>query len=94
MTTPAAEALDTPKSLRARLGLSQADLAKRARVGLRTLCQVEAGREVRLGSVRAFAAVLGVTTADLVAAMERRRAQLIAGPLSRKRAHRAARKSA
>lgn len=80
---------ETPRSLRVRLGISQETLARRAGVAIRTLSQIENGRSVRLALVQRVASALDLETPQYVAAMERRAAQLKAGPLSRRRARRA-----
>jgi transcriptional regulator with XRE-family HTH domain len=69
METP----LDTPRSLRVRLGLRQEDLAVRAHVTTRTLTNLDAGRSVRTTSIKRVAVVLGVTPGTLLDAMERER---------------------
>lgn len=89
-TNDSATVLDTPRSLRVRIGLRAADLAGRARVSPRTVCEIEQGRDVRLGSIRAVAAALGVEPAALVVSMERQAAMRKSAPLFRARAHKRA----
>lgn len=81
--------LDTPRSLRARLGLHQDEVADRAQVSARTVTEIDAGRPVRIDSVRRVARVLGVSPGSLVDAMEREvqiRKSLRAFRLHRRRA--------
>lgn len=77
----------TPKSLRGRLGLTQAEVAKRASVTQRTVVDLEAGVDLRLDSFRALARALEVTTETLVAAhdVERERRASRKAPPPRKR---------
>lgn len=48
-------------------GLSQQVLATRAGVAQRTLARIEQGEDARLSTLDRIAAVLGLTTADLLA---------------------------
>ena len=66
--------IETPKSLRARHGLRQADLAEKAQVALRTVSEIDAGHDVSVRSIRRVARVLDVSPGLLVDAMERERA--------------------
>ena len=86
-TSERAQVLDTPRSLRVRLGLRASDVAKRARVAARTVCEIEQGRDVRLESLRAVAAALEVGAAVLLLSMERQAAMKKSAPLFRPRAH-------
>lgn len=72
MTTTATTGLaHTPATLRKLRDLSQETLARLAKVGLRTLREIEAGRpDTRLSTLRAIAAQLGVPLIDYVAAVE------------------------
>lgn len=65
--------LDTPKSLRIRLGLHQEELAERAPLSARTVTEIDAGRDVSLASIRRASRVLDVSPGTLVDAMERER---------------------
>jgi transcriptional regulator with XRE-family HTH domain len=85
-----AQSLDTPRSLRVRLGLRASDIAKRARVASRTVCEIEQGRDVRLESLRAVAAALEVDAAVLLHSMERQAAMKKSAPLFRPRTHKRA----
>lgn len=74
MTTPTsipiADLGHTPESLRALRGFSAAYLAERAKVGRSTVARIENGETtVNLGKVAKVAAVLRVTTSELVTAM-------------------------
>lgn len=66
--------LDTPKSLRVQRGLTQEEAAQLAHITQRTLTEIDAGRDVRLSSIRRYAKSLGVTEGALVDAMARERA--------------------
>jgi transcriptional regulator with XRE-family HTH domain len=61
----------TPKSLRVRMGLSQAELAARTggKVGTRAIRNIEQGHDCSLGSARALAAALRVPIQDFIAAV-------------------------
>lgn len=74
MTAEAPAILDTPRSLRVRLGLTQEVLARRARIMVRTLSTLERGDAVGLSVVRRAAAVLGTSAGYLVDSMENERA--------------------
>jgi transcriptional regulator with XRE-family HTH domain len=76
---------DTPKSLREREGLSQRQLAARARATVRTLSRFEQGESKSIQRIERVAGVLGVSAAHYVAAMVRRRAQRKAAPLLARR---------
>lgn len=67
-TTPLAH---TPATLRRLRGLSQRKLSKLAHVGVRTIREIEAGRDdVRVATIRSIAAQLGVSPLDYFAACE------------------------
>lgn len=80
-----AQASHTPASLRARLGLSQEQVADRAseiagsKVSTSTVRRLERGRSVGLDHLRAIAAALEVTVEVLIAAMDVERARRSAG---------------
>lgn len=95
METPVAH---TITSLRARLGLSQRELAEIAtaylekqqpgsRVSIMTVCRLEAGGRVVLDHAEAIAAGLGVTVDALIAAQKTQRGLRAARP-GAKRSHR------
>lgn len=65
----------TPKSLRARRGFSQLELAERSGVSDRTIRNLEDGLDVSLESVRALAAALDVEVPALIAAIDVERAR-------------------
>ena len=70
---PASEVLDTPRSLRVRLGLQQIDVADAAPMSVKTVCQIEAAGRVSVASVRKFAHVVRVTPGFVLDAMDRQR---------------------
>lgn len=78
---------DTPKSLRARLGLHQEELADRANVSARTMTEIDAGRDVRPSSIRRVSRVLGVTPGQLLDAMDRERVLRRSRSMFRARLH-------
>ena len=78
VTTPITPSMQTdlrhtPRSLRARLGLTQIDLATRARVADRTVRNLEDGLDVSLENLRAIAAALDVSPKILLDALEAER---------------------
>lgn len=76
--------LDTPRSIRVRLGLTQAQLARRARLSQPVVSRIENGGNAMLEKIRACARACDQSTALYVAAMERRAGQLKGGALVRK----------
>lgn len=58
---------DLVRQCRESAGLSQQVLATKAGVALRTLARIEAGEDMRLGTLVAIADALGVPATDLVA---------------------------
>ena len=74
MSAAVPSVLETPKSLRARYGLRQSDIAERAQVAMRTVSEIDAGHDVSVRSIRRVARVLDVSPGLLVDAMERERA--------------------
>ena len=65
----------TPRSLRVRLALSQIQLAQSAGVGERTIRNLEDGKDVSLDNLRQIAGALGVSSDDLIAAIDCERAR-------------------
>ncbi len=65
----------TPKSLRARLGLTMREVAERTGVSARCIADVEAGKDPSLSTLTALAPVLGVTREALIEAVEVERAR-------------------
>jgi transcriptional regulator with XRE-family HTH domain len=65
----------TPRSLRARLGLTQGEVAKRAGVSLRTITNIEAGADLGLANLRAIAGALEIPIEVLVGAIDTVRAR-------------------
>lgn len=71
----------TPKSLRARLGLSQEELAERASriagstVSVSTVKRLESGEDISLENVRWIAAALEVEVQALIEAIDAERAR-------------------
>lgn len=61
----------TPKSLRAVTGKTQAQVAKRARVSVNTVANLEAGASVTLDNLGRVAKALRVDLSVLLAAWER-----------------------
>lgn len=85
MSNTPTESRATPRSLRAELGIDQSDLAERAGVGLRTVTELEAGRNVSVESIEKIARVLGVTPGALLDAKRREAALRTAAPLAERR---------
>jgi transcriptional regulator with XRE-family HTH domain len=65
----------TPRSLRVRLGLTQIELAARAKVADRTVRNLEDGLDVSLENLRAIAEALEVPAAVVLEALEAERAR-------------------
>ena len=65
----------TPRSLRVRLGLTQLELAARAKVADRTVRNLEDGLDISLANLRAIAETLGVSAAPLLEALDAERAR-------------------
>lgn len=63
----------TPKSLRVRLGLTQIELAARAKVADRTVRNLEDGLDISLDNLRAIAEALEVPAAVVLDALEAER---------------------
>ena len=63
----------TPRSLRVRLGLTQIELAARAKVADRTVRNLEDGLDVSLENLRAIAEALEVPAAVVLDALEAER---------------------
>lgn len=53
------------RETRDRLGITRTELAKRSGVSLRALAYVESGRDVKVSTVQAIAAALGVSIGEL-----------------------------
>jgi len=86
-TTATTPALDTPRSLRVRLGLDQVDLQALAHVSDRTIREIEHGRNVNVSSISAVSKPLGVTPGALLDALLRVKALRASRRMFRARLH-------
>lgn len=72
-TTSIADVRDTPKSLRVRMGLTQEDVARMARMAVRTVGAAESGGRISLDTAERIAHVVHVSPGFYVDARENER---------------------